>query len=53
MRFIRFEELRVFQLAEKLADNIWKIVCQWENFNKDIKDIFSNTSLDLISLSDS
>jgi four helix bundle protein len=34
MGFIRFEELRVFQLAEKLADNIWKIVCQWEYFDK-------------------
>ena len=27
----RFQELRVYQLSEKLADNIWKIVNEWES----------------------
>ena len=27
----RFQELRVYQLSEKLADDIWKIVNQWES----------------------
>ena len=35
MGFIRFEDLRVFQLAEKLADHVWNIVSQWEYFDKD------------------
>lgn len=30
-----FQELRVYQLAEQLADNIWKIVEVWEPFAKD------------------
>ena len=30
MAFLRFEDLRVFQLAEKLADEIWDIVSDWE-----------------------
>ncbi len=29
-----FQELRVYQLAEKLADTIWKIVAQWNLFAK-------------------
>jgi len=29
-----FEKLRVYQLAEKLADRIWKIVVRWEYFSK-------------------
>ena len=29
-----FENLRVYQLAEKLADRIWKIVIKWEYFAK-------------------
>ncbi|MDY7033732.1 MAG: four helix bundle protein [Thermodesulfobacteriota bacterium] len=33
--FIPFEDLRVFQLAEKLADEIWNIVIKWEYFEKD------------------
>ena len=33
--FRRFEDLRVFQLAEKLADEIWGIVSDWEYFAKD------------------
>jgi four helix bundle protein len=29
-----FEKLRVYQLAEKLADRIWKIVIRWDYFAK-------------------
>lgn len=29
-----FEKLRVYQLAEKLADRIWKIVIKWDYFAK-------------------
>ena len=29
-----FEKLRVYQLAEQLADRIWKIVVEWEYFSK-------------------
>lgn len=29
-----FEDLRVYQLAEKLADEIWDIVVQWESFSR-------------------
>ena len=35
MVFRRFEDLRVFQLAEKLADEIWDIVSGWEYFAKE------------------
>lgn len=31
----RFQELQVYQLAERLADEIWKIVNTWEPFAKD------------------
>jgi four helix bundle protein len=27
-----FESLRVYQLAEVLADEIWNIVCSWQHF---------------------
>jgi four helix bundle protein len=30
-----FQELRVYRLAEQLADEIWKIVEQWNFFAKD------------------
>ncbi|MBI3653616.1 MAG: four helix bundle protein [Acidobacteria bacterium] len=30
-----FENLQVYQLAEKLADNIWKTVVKWDSFAKD------------------
>ncbi|MUH01407.1 four helix bundle protein [Scytonema sp. UIC 10036] len=30
-----FEKLEVYKLAEKLADEIWGIVIQWDSFNKD------------------
>ncbi|OUL27488.1 four helix bundle protein [Nostoc sp. 106C] len=31
----RFQDLQVYQLAERLADEIWKIVNCWEQFAKD------------------
>jgi len=34
MAFLQFEDLRVFQLAEKLCDDIWNIVTSWEYFEK-------------------
>ena len=30
-----FENLRVYQLAEKLADEIWDLVLSWDDFAKD------------------
>ena len=30
-----FENLRVYQLSEELADKIWDIVMTWDNFAKD------------------
>jgi four helix bundle protein len=30
-----FQDLQVFQLSEKLADNIWNIVLGWSQFEKD------------------
>ncbi|MFO5491337.1 MAG: hypothetical protein ACLBM6_02055 [Cuspidothrix sp.] len=30
-----FEELQVYRLSEKLANEIWKIVMQWDSFSKD------------------
>lgn len=29
-----FENLEVYQLAEKLADEIWNVVIQWDHFSK-------------------
>jgi four helix bundle protein len=34
MAFKPFEDLRVFQLAERLADKIWDIVLKWNYFQK-------------------
>ncbi len=34
MAFLRFEELRIFQLAEKLCDEIWDIAKSWRYFEK-------------------
>jgi four helix bundle protein len=34
MAFRRFEDLRVFKLAEQLADEIWDIVSAWRYFEK-------------------
>jgi four helix bundle protein len=31
----RFEELAVYQLAEKLADEAWDVVIGWSNFARD------------------
>lgn len=30
-----FENLRVYQMSEELADEIWKIILTWNNFAKD------------------
>ena len=30
-----FENLRVYQLAEAIADVIWEVVSKWNNFDKD------------------
>ncbi|MCE2906971.1 MAG: four helix bundle protein [Anabaena sp. CoA2_C59] len=30
-----FEELQVYKLSEKLANEIWKVVMGWDNFSKD------------------
>ena len=30
-----FEDLQIFQLAERLADQIWDIVTYWNHFEKD------------------
>ncbi len=30
-----FEELQVYKLAEKLANEIWQIVKEWDYFSKD------------------
>ncbi|MBW2443557.1 MAG: four helix bundle protein [Deltaproteobacteria bacterium] len=34
MAFLPFEDLKVFQLAEQLADEIWDIVIIWKYFEK-------------------
>jgi hypothetical protein len=35
MTFRSFEDLRVFQLSEKLFDELWEIVGSWGYFEKD------------------
>ncbi|PMB12809.1 hypothetical protein CEN47_29120 [Fischerella thermalis CCMEE 5319] len=35
MNKANFEDLQIFQLAEKLADMIWDIVINWNSFEKD------------------
>jgi four helix bundle protein len=35
MERTNFEKLRVYELAEKLADEIWSIVLCWDRFAKD------------------
>jgi four helix bundle protein len=30
-----FEKLRIYELAEELADNIWDIVAHWDSFARD------------------
>jgi four helix bundle protein len=34
MSLSKFEDLEVYQLAEKLRDLIWKIVLKWNNLAK-------------------
>lgn len=31
-----FEDLRVLKSAEEIADSVWKVVVQWDNFAKDV-----------------
>jgi len=35
MERTNFEKLQVYQLSEKLADRIWKVVFSWNSFAKD------------------
>lgn len=35
MEKTNFENLRIYQLAEELADKIWLIVEKWNNFSRD------------------
>jgi four helix bundle protein len=35
MERTNFEKLHVYQLSEKLADDIWQIVIRWDSFAKD------------------
>src|SRR5438132_5580594 len=35
MATVGFENLAVYQLAERLADELWNVVCAWDNFAKD------------------
>ncbi|CAN5734814.1 hypothetical protein BH24ACI2_BH24ACI2_14040 [soil metagenome] len=35
MEKTNFENLRIYQLSEELADKIWKIVGEWNNFSRD------------------
>jgi len=35
MERTNFEKLQVYQLSEKLADNVWNIVTAWDSFAKD------------------
>jgi four helix bundle protein len=35
MERTNFEKLQVYQLSEKLADNVWNIVISWDSFAKD------------------
>lgn len=35
MATLSFEQLEVYQLAEKLSDEVWVVVLTWDNFAKD------------------
>jgi four helix bundle protein len=35
MSNLRFQDLRVYQIAEALADSVWDIVEKWNNFARD------------------
>jgi four helix bundle protein len=33
---LKFEELKILQTSEKIADGIWKEIHQWEPFVRDV-----------------
>ena len=35
MNRTNFENLRVYELSENLADSIWEIASEWDSFNRD------------------
>lgn len=35
MEKTNFENLQIYQLSERLADQVWKIVICWENISRD------------------
>lgn len=35
MKRTNFENLQIYQLSERLADQVWRIVIRWENLGKD------------------
>jgi four helix bundle protein len=35
MEKTNFENLQIYQLSEKLADQIWRVVIEWENFGRE------------------
>lgn len=35
MQRTNFENLRVYQLSEELADGIWEIASRWDTFDRD------------------
>ena len=35
MQRTNFENLRVYQLAEDLADSVWEVVARWNSFDRD------------------
>ena len=32
---MRLEDLQIYQMAMKLGDDVWQIVCEWSYFDKD------------------
>lgn len=34
MEKLKYEELEIYQLSEKLSDRIWEIVVNWDSFPK-------------------
>jgi four helix bundle protein len=47
MTYSKFEELEVYQLAEKLSDLIWRIVINWDSFPR------NTVGVQYVDLSDS
>ena len=35
MGSVPFEELDIYHLAEKISDEVWRVVLSWDNFAKD------------------